>query len=126
MAAVLGNTPLTQVHLNHQVTLAQQRKLQEKMDAAERRREFREATKDLCEAVITAAMEINASDPETLREFHLFPKLPAELRLKICKFFQCNPAHILPVYGDGYLALFLHEAAVHSEWFNRSSRLIFI
>jgi hypothetical protein len=95
MAAVLVNTSLSQAQFTHHTTLAQRIKRQAKMDAGLRRREFRDTTKDLCEAVITAATEFDTSDPQTLTKFHMFPRLPTELRLKICKFLEYSPVPIL-------------------------------
>jgi hypothetical protein len=93
MAANQGNTPLhlqtisaQQGHLAALQAALQTAKLQAKMTADDRRRAFREATADLCEVTISSAC---VGDPiiAALKEFHLFPKLPIELRIKICKFF---------------------------------------
>jgi hypothetical protein len=112
--AALGNTPLSQAQITHQAPFSQQIKGQAKMDADLRRREFREGTKELCDAVITAAAELDTSDPMTLTEFHMFPKLPTELRLKICRSFVCR-APISGLFSLEYPGVFyLPSAKLHS------------
>lgn len=94
MAANQGNVPaIWQANLAaHQAHLAalqaaqEAAQLQATLNADVRRRAFREATTDLCEGIISSACVADIIHDE-LKEFHLFPKLPIELRIKICKYF---------------------------------------
>ena len=58
---------------------------QAKEDAQSRRLELRESSARFCAGIIQSATLRDASNSDTLTEFHVFPKLPAELRAKVCE-----------------------------------------
>ena len=93
MAANQGNAAIWQANLAaSQANIAalqaaeEAEKRKAKMNADERRRDHREATVDLCEGIIASACVKDVAHSD-LMEFHSFPKLPIELRIKICKYF---------------------------------------